>query len=184
VSGAITEDGIWVFAYGSLMWRPGFAHGEVLDGRLFGWHRSLCVYSWVHRGTREQPGVVLGLDRGGSCWGRVFRIAPADEAEVLDYLDRRELVTDVYQRRRLTVQTIRGWVPCWGYVVRPDHVQYAGRLDEPELLRLVRQGEGVSGRCRDYLISTVAHLEAMGIEDGPLHELAKRVGYPEAMRVD
>jgi len=184
VSGDPSADGVWVFAYGSLMWRPGFAHGEVLDGRLFGYHRSLCVYSWVHRGTREQPGVVLGLDRGGSCWGRVFEIARKDEAEVLAYLDRRELVTDVYQRRRLSVQTLRGRIACWGYVIRRDHEQYAGRLQEAELLRLVSQGEGVSGRCRDYLISTVAHLEAMGIEDGPLHELAKRVGYPEAVRID
>jgi glutathione-specific gamma-glutamylcyclotransferase len=167
--------GSWVFAYGSLMWRPGFEHEEVLDGRLFGYHRSLCVYSFVHRGTPERPGLVLGLDRGGSCRGRVFRIAPAREAEILDYLDRRELVTAVYRRIRRPVATLIGRVPAWCYVVRREHAQYAGVLDPPRLIELVRQGEGISGRCTDYLVSTVAHLEAMGIVDGPLHDLAQRI---------
>jgi len=165
--------GIWVFAYGSLMWRPGFPHEEVLDARLRGYHRSLCVYSFVHRGTPECPGVVLGLDRGGSCRGRAFRIAPSREAEILDYLDRRELVTAVYERRRLQVDTASGRLPAWCYVVRRAHPQYAGRLEDGRLLELIRQGRGISGDCGDYIISTVDHLEAMGIVDGPLHDLAR-----------
>ena len=165
-------DPIWVFAYGSLMWRPDFPFDEVLDASLHGYHRSLCVYSWVHRGTREVPGVVLGLDRGGSCRGRIFRIEPAREAEVLAYLDAREMVTAVYRRKRLLVSSEVGRLPAWSYVVRRDHEQYAGKLAPARLLELIHQGEGVSGRCRDYLLSTVAHLEAMGIVDGPLHALA------------
>ncbi|MGH6945584.1 MAG: gamma-glutamylcyclotransferase [Geminicoccaceae bacterium] len=165
----------WVFAYGSLLWRPGFACEEVLDARLHGYHRSLCVYSWVHRGTREVPGIVLGLDRGGSCRGRVFRIAPRNVEEILAYLDERELVTAVYRRKRLLVGTPRGRLPAWCYVVRREHEQYAGRLEARRLLELIRQGCGISGRCREYLSSTVAHLEAMGIVDGPLHALARQV---------
>jgi len=165
-----------VFAYGSLMWRPGFAHTDVLNAYLRGYHRSLCVYSWVHRGTRERPGLVLGLDRGGSCRGRAFAIAPQTEAEVLRYLDARELVTEVYRRKRLEVITPRGRLPAWCYVVRRDHPQYAGKLDARSVLELVRSGIGQSGHCRDYLVSTVSHLEELGILDRPLEALARRLG--------
>jgi len=157
------------------MWRPGFAHDEAAHARLRGYHRALCVYSWVHRGTQERPGLVLGLDRGGSCRGWAFRIDQAQEAETLAYLDARELVTDVYQRRRLPVTLAGGRVAAWCYVVRQDHVQYAGKLEEQRVLELVRHAAGRSGRCCDYVVSTVSHLEQMGIADGPLHALARRL---------
>lgn len=169
------NDGAWVFAYGSLMWRQGFAFEEVREARLYGYHRSLCVYSWVHRGTPERPGLVLGLDRGGSCRGRAYRVAPEREGAVLAYLDERELVTAVYRRRLLHVHTEEGMVPAWCYLVRRDHEQYAGRLEEPDLLRFIRQGHGQSGRCDAYVLSTVAHLEEMGVVDGPLHDLARHL---------
>ena len=167
------SEGVWIFAYGSLMWRPGFAYDEATPARLHGYHRSLCVYSWVHRGTRDAPGVVLGLDRGGSCRGWAFRVSAAQEIAILEYLDGRELVTDVYRRRRLPVTISERRVLAWGYVVRREHPQYAGQLGAERLLDLVRRGVGRSGRCRDYLASTVGHLESMGIVDGPLHALAK-----------
>ncbi len=172
---SLPDDPVWVFAYGSLMWRPGFAHQAALPARLHGYHRSLCIYSIVHRGTPERPGLVLGLDRGGSCRGWVFGVDQAQEAEVLSYLDERELVTAVYERRRLAVTTAHGRLPAWCYVARREHPQYAGRLDEGSLLGLVRHGVGRSGHCRDYIISTVGHLETIGIVDGPLHALVKRL---------
>jgi cation transport protein ChaC len=171
----LTDADPWVFAYGSLMWRPGFEHEDVLDGWLTGYHRSLCVYSWVHRGTEAHPGLVLGLDRGGSCRGRVIRVRKEREAEVLAYLDARELVTDVYRRRHLRVRTTNGTVMAWCYVVRRDHEQYAGRLEVEQSVELIRQGYGVSGHCRDYVLSTVGHLEELGVVDGPLHVLARRL---------
>ncbi|MGH6903052.1 MAG: gamma-glutamylcyclotransferase [Geminicoccaceae bacterium] len=171
-------DGAWIFAYGSLMWQPGFAYVEAAPARLHGYHRSLCIYSIVHRGTPEQPGLVLGLDRGGSCRGWAFRVDPAQEAEVLAYVDARELVTDVYRRKRLPVTVGGRRVPAWSYVVRREHSQYAGQLADDRLLDLVRRGAGRSGQCRDYLLSTVGHLEAMGIVDGPLHALAKALANP------
>jgi cation transport protein ChaC len=166
-------DGVWIFAYGSLMWRPGFAYAEAAPARLHGYHRSLCIYSIVHRGTPEQPGLVLGLDRGGSCRGWAFRVRAEQEAAVLAYVDARELVTEVYRRKRLPVTVAGQRVPAWSYVVRREHPQYAGQLAPDRLLDLVRRGVGRSGHCRDYLLSTVSHLEAMGIVDGPLHALAK-----------
>lgn len=165
--------GVWIFAYGSLMWQPGFAYAEAAPARLHGYHRSLCVYSWVHRGTRDVPGVVLGLDRGGSCRGWAFRIEPEQEVDILAYVDGRELVTEVYRRKRLPVTIGERRVLAWSYVVRREHPQYAGQLPLDRLLDLVRCGVGRSGRCRDYLLSTVSHLENMGIVDGPLHLLAR-----------
>lgn len=168
--------GAWFFAYGSLMWRPGFTYRSSSLARLQGYHRSLCIYSWVHRGTPEQPGLVFGLDRGGACKGYAFQVAAQQEAEVIAYLDERELVTDVYRRKRLPIVTEEGSVRAWCYIVRRDHPQYAGRLPEDQLLPLIRNSEGVSGHCRDYVLSTVEHLEEMEVLDRTLARVAERLG--------
>ncbi len=167
--------GGWIFAYGSLMWRPGFTYQTSSLARLHGYHRSLCVYSWVHRGTEEKPGLVFGLDRGGACKGYAFRVAKEQETEVIGYLDERELVTDVYQRKRLPIKIGDASVPAWCYVVRRDHAQYAGRLTEASLLSFIRHSQGVSGHCRDYVLSTVAQLDQMGVLDITLKNVAKRL---------
>ncbi len=165
-----------MFAYGSLMWRPGFAFEASEPARLDGYHRALCVCSRVHRGTPQRPGLVLGLDRGGRCHGRAFGVARAREGEVLAYLDARELVTDVYRRRPLPVVLASGvTVEAWCYVVRRDHEQYLGRLSEAEQLDRVRRAHGVSGPCAEYLRNTVAHLRAMGIHEPELERLARRL---------
>ena len=170
-----TSSGTWIFAYGSLMWRPGFDYQASCTARLQGYHRSLCVYSWVHRGTREEPGLVFGLDRGGACKGYAFRVTAKNEADVIAYLDGRELVTDVYERKCLPIHTDHGPVPAWCYVVRRNHDQYAGRLPSEQLLSLARNGRGVSGHCRDYILSTAAHLDQMGVLDRTLKTLVKQL---------
>src|SRR3954468_20431888 len=98
------EEDLWVFAYGSLMWRPGFSYVERTPARLIGYHRALCVLSHVHRGTPERPGLVLGLDRGGRCHGVAFRVAASEAAATLAYLREREQVTSVYIERGLPVR--------------------------------------------------------------------------------
>jgi len=157
------------------MWKPGFAFRASCQATLHGYHRSLCVYSWVHRGTEECPGLVFGLDRGGACKGFAFEVAPEDEVEVIACLDARELVTDVYRRKRLTITTTAGRVPAWCYIVRRDHPQYAGRLPEAELLRIIERGEGRSGHCRDYVLSTVARLKDLGVDDATLKSVAHKL---------
>jgi cation transport protein ChaC len=167
---------LWVFGYGSLIWNPGFPHLEVRRGRLHGYHRGFCVYSHVYRGSPECPGLVLGLDRGGSCEGLVFRVPEAEAAETLDYLYDRELVTDVYIPRWLTVKTEAGpTVRAAGFIVDRAHLQYAGRLGLEETVGLVLQGQGRGGSCADYLAATVHHLEALDLADRPLRLLLREV---------
>ncbi len=166
----------WVFGYGSLIWRPGFAHVETQRARLFGYRRALCVYSFVHRGTPERPGLVLGLDRGGSCVGLAFRVAGDLRGEVIAYLRAREQVTQVYLERMLDVRLESGEsVAAVAYIADRRHRQYAGALDEADAAAVVAGAAGQSGRNEDYVLSTVAHLEALGIRDRWLEGVARRV---------
>ncbi|GBD42714.1 hypothetical protein HRbin40_00169 [bacterium HR40] len=175
---------VWVFGYGSLMWRPGFPVDRSEPARLDGWHRRLCIWSYHWRGTRSRPGLVLGLDRGGCCWGRALAVAAEREAETLSYLDGRELVSDVYERRRLPVVLACGdTVEAWTYVARPDHPQFARELDEETTLATIRAACGHGGRCLDYVVETVAHLRAMGIGEPELERLAQRLlEFPDQTR--
>jgi glutathione-specific gamma-glutamylcyclotransferase len=170
-----SKDDLWVFGYGSLMWRPGFEFIEQVPARLIGEHRALCVYSFVHRGTPEKPGLVLGLDRGGACRGIAFRVAAKHRASTVAYLRAREQVTSVYREVMRSVwleNEPRQRVSALAYVVDRGHVQYAGRLSLPEQLRHVQQGHGQSGANREYVLSTVKAIEAEGFRDAPLHRLA------------
>jgi glutathione-specific gamma-glutamylcyclotransferase len=172
----LSRGDLWVFGYGSLMWRPGFEFVEQVPARLIGEHRALCVYSFVHRGTPEKPGLVLGLDRGGACRGIAFRVAARHHDATVLYLRAREQVTSVYREVTRSVwleNEPRQRVSALTYVVDRGHVQYAGRLSLADQLRHVRQGHGQSGANRDYVISTVKAIEAEGFRDGPLHQLAQ-----------
>jgi cation transport protein ChaC len=171
----LSNDDLWVFGYGSLMWRPGFEFVEQVPARLIGEHRALCVYSFDHRGTPEKPGLVLGLDRGGACRGIAFRVAAGRRTDTVDYLRGREQTTHVYREVMRSVwleNEARQRVSALAYVVDRGHVQYAGRLSLAEQLHYVRQGHGRSGNNRDYVLSTVKSIEAQGFRDPPLHQLA------------
>ncbi|MBZ9964113.1 gamma-glutamylcyclotransferase [Mesorhizobium sp. BR1-1-2] len=166
----------WVFGYGSLIWRPGFAHVETRRARLHGYRRALCVYSFVHRGTRERPGLVLGLDRGGSCVGLAFRVPGELRDEVVAYLRERELVTNVYLERMLNVRLDGGGTAeAVAYIVDRDHEQYAGALDAAHAAAVVRGAVGQSGNNEDYVSSTLDHLRALGIRDHWLEDVARRI---------
>ncbi len=169
---------LWVFAYGSLMWRPGFDFVERLPARVLGAHRSLCVLSYIHRGTPERPGLVLGLDRGGTCRGIAYRVRASRRNDTLAYLREREQGTAVYRECMRSVwlsSEPERQVAALCYVVDRDHPQYAGRMSLEDQLRHVRQGHGRSGPNRDYVISTVSELEALGFRDANLHLLVQRL---------
>lgn len=182
LSNAHETGDLWVFGYGSLMWRPGFDFLERMPARLIGLHRALCVFSFVHRGSPEKPGLVLGLDRGGMCRGVAFRVAAAKREATVAYLRGREQVTSVYLEtvRRIELEDeARRQVGCQvralTYVVDRGHVQYAGRLSVAESVHYVRQGHGRSGINRDYVVETVRALEALGYRESDLHRIAEQL---------
>jgi glutathione-specific gamma-glutamylcyclotransferase len=177
IQASAAED-LWVFGYGSLMWHPGFEFLERIPARLIGLHRALCVYSFVHRGTPERPGLVLGLDRGGMCRGIAFRVAAKSREQTIAYLRAREQVTTVYLEtvRRVELEDKeRRQVQALCFLVDRSHVQYAGRLSLEERVHLVRQGHGRSGANRDYVIETVQALESLGYRETDLHLIAARL---------
>ncbi len=169
---------LWVFGYGSLMWRPGFDFIESRSALLRGAHRSLCVYSVVHRGTAARPGLVLGLDAGGSCRGLAFRVEAGAVPETLGYLRGREQATDVYleKRRPVALDGSRRKVEALCFLVDRTHGQYAGRLPIAEQAELVRGGHGQSGNNIDYVANTLRHLDEMGLAEPALEEVMAKVG--------
>lgn len=170
---------LWVFGYGSLMWRPGFDYLERIPARLRGLHRALCVFSHVHRGTPERPGLVFGLDRGGMCRGIAYRIAAHARTKTIAYLRGREQVTSVYREamRRIELEDgSRRQIEALCYLVDRGHTQYAGPLTLAERVHYVRQGHGQSGNNRDYVLDAVRALEALGYRETDLHLLAQRLG--------
>ena len=155
---------LWVFGYGSLIWRPGFEFIERVPAPLIGEHRSLCIYSFVHRGTPEKPGLVLGLDRGGACRGIAFRVAEGTAPNGHLFARARAGHLGLPRGDAIGVAGERGAerVSALAYVVDRGHVQYAGRLSLAEQLRYVLQGHGQSGVNRDYVLATVKAIEAEG----------------------
>jgi len=167
---------LWVFGYGSLIWRPGFPFQERAKARLAGFHRSLCIHSHVHRGTPERPGLVFGLDRGGSCVGMAFRVSEADREATVAYLRERELVTNVYREVTLPVRLLDGRpVRALAYVVDRGHAQYAGRLGIDEAAALVARSHGQSGANVDYVRSALTEIEALGLRDPWLSAVVARL---------
>ncbi len=170
------SDDFWIFGYGSLMWRPGF---DFLDSALawvHGYHRSLCVFSHVHRGTPERPGLVLGLDHGGSCQGVAFRVAAKNRAATIAYLRERELVTSVYREKIVALRFSEGArIRALTYIVDRTHDQYAGRLPVEEMTRLVSTGVGATGDNPAYVRNTYEHLLQLDIHDKALAEVVRRL---------
>jgi len=170
-------DDFWVFGYGSLMWNPGFAFEERQQARLHGYRRSLCISSSVYRGTEEKPGLVLGLERGGSCLGVAFRVQGKDQDSVMAYLRGRELVTNVYKERVVAIAFADGRRgSAVTYVADPAHEQYIGGLAVAEAASIVATASGRSGPNTDYVFNTVQHLQDMGIRDSLLESIAANVG--------
>ena len=168
----------WIFGYGSLMWNPGFDFKEQAPAVAYGFHRAFCVSSFHYRGTPQNPGLVLGLDRGGSCRGLAFNIRRADAEQVFSYLWQREMITGIYAPRFIRLQVLTGdrpYVNGLTFVADPQHPQYIGDLALPDMVKRISEACGQNGDCHDYLTRTVAHLDQLGIPDGPIHRLLLEV---------
>ncbi|WP_094810744.1 gamma-glutamylcyclotransferase [Bordetella genomosp. 12] len=166
---------LWVYGYGSLIWRPDFAFEERRLAMLRGHHRALCLWSRVNRGTPECPGLVFGLDRGGSCRGVVYRLAGAQVPEYFPALWDREMSTGAYLPRWLTCQTENGPVQALVFIMNRANPAYIRALPEEEVLAIVRRAAGRYGPCTDYVVETARALRAAGIHDARLEGLARHL---------
>jgi cation transport protein ChaC len=183
----------WIFAYGSLMWNPGFAYLESHPALVRGYHRSFCVESTHYRGTKEKPGLVLGLDRGGACRGRAYKVCRTQGKTVSDYLHEREMLSGIYEPRWLKATLLPAVdspmevpakrkaprfpsrvVIAAAYVVDRLHQGYR-RLRPERIAEQILQGVGTNGTNVAYLENTVRHLDELGVADCPLHDVLRLV---------
>ena len=166
---------VWVFGYGSLMWNPAIRFRERAHARLFGWHRSFCLWTPVGRGTPDNPGLVLALDRGGSCHGIAYRVAAEDRDTELDLLWQREMVSDGYRPRWVRLHCGGRSVEAITWVINPAGDRYAGKLEASTIAGHLATAEGRLGSGRDYLENTIAHLDELGIREKRLHRIRDAV---------
>lgn len=167
------EGDFWLFAYGSLMWNPEFNYLRAETARLHGYHRRLCLWSVEHRGTFEKPGLVMGLDRGGSCHGQAFLIDKVDATEIIDRLNQREMLTGAYRSEMKTLRLGSGeQVGGVCLIARRDHPQYAADLDQQHTIDCVHAAQGGRGSNREYVLNTTRRLQQMGLRDSRLEAIA------------
>ena len=170
-------DGIWVFAYGSLIWNPAILISGRRVADAVGWHRSFCLSVKMGRGTPEQPGAMLGLRPGGRCPGVVLRVAEADMALELDLLWRREMVADGYVPHWVPIEDEHGgdMGAAIAFTINPTQPSYCGDLDEDAIVARLATARGRLGSGAEYLFNTQAGLAAMGVADPYLDRLAASV---------
>jgi cation transport protein ChaC len=173
--------GRWVFGYGSLMWRPGFAFVERQAAVLHGRRRAFCIYSVHHRGTPQRKGLVLGLAAGGAVRGAAYRVSETDWPEVYAYLLEREQPTETYVEAAVQVRLADGRkVQALGFLSDTSHPQWAGDLSLEQQAQLIAGSSGLSGRNIDYLRDLVMHLHEEKIRDRGMERLLARVEALEA----
>ena len=171
---AYPEGDFWVFAYGSLMWNPEFDYLRSETACLNDFHRCLCLWSVEYRGTPNRPGLVMGLDNGGSCMGRAFLVSETGAPDIIAQLNEREMITGAYRSSLQPLQLGTGErVEGVCLVARHDHPQYAPRLDRQVIIDLVKHAHGARGSNREYVLNTVSHLREMGMVDDILDEIGQ-----------
>lgn len=162
---------VWVYGYGSLIWRPEFEFLERRAALLYGYHRSLCLWSRINRGTPEQPGLVFGLDSGGSCKGVAFRISGDDVPEVFDALWRREMPSGAYTPRWLSCKTDAGLITALTFVMNRNTDAYVPHMPLEQLVSVIKAAHGINGPCIEYVIETAHALKKSKIKDKRLQSV-------------
>ena len=166
---------IWVFGYGSLIWNPTIHFLEKRIGHVTGYHRRFCLWTHLGRGNPDCPGLLLGLEHGGSCSGVAFRVDANIAERECRVIWHREMVSGSYIPRWVDVQTDDGDVRAIAFIINHEHIRYAGRLSDEKVAESIANAEGTLGNCADYLINTADHLEELGILDAPLRHLRGEV---------
>jgi cation transport protein ChaC len=162
---------VWVFAYGSLMWKPEVPVLEKRRAMLHGWHRRFCMWQWRHRATRERPNLMLALDRGGCCHGMVLRLPGREVHALMDKLWRREMIGRGYHARWVRVATPTGPVMAVAFVVRREGLRYAGRLPDEQVADYMARACGYAGSAAEYLLNTWEMAEQHGLGDAYLRRM-------------
>jgi cation transport protein ChaC len=175
LAGVDVSLGVWLFGYGSLIWNPAFDFADRRVGTIYGHHRRFCLWTHLGRGCPERPGLVLGLERGGSCRGVAYRIAPEKVEDELEIVWRREMISGAYVPCWVTARTHAGPVRALTFVINHAHERYARFLPDDRIAEVIATASGTLGPCADYLINTVDHLAELGIHDRPLERLRSRV---------
>ncbi len=166
---------VWVFGYGSLIFNPVIEHTHRINARIYGNHRRFCLRTRIGRGSPACPGLVLALDRGGSCAGVAFKLNPETAIAELDLLWRREMITLSYKARWVRLHTVQGIKSGIAFVSIPDHQNYAPAMSLDSEAEIIAAASGFIGPCRDYLFDTVAGLHDHGIRDEHLENLVTAV---------
>ncbi len=164
---------VWVFGYGSLIWNPCIHVAARAKARLYGYHRELCLWTPLGRGTREQPGLVFGLERGGSCHGLALAIDGAHARQELRLVWRREMLSGAYLPRWVKLRSEIGPLRAIAFVMNPEHSRYAGTLCESVKVDAVARATGALGSCFEYVASTLDHLAELGVRDAHLERIRR-----------
>lgn len=176
LAGHVPGQDAWVFGYGSLMWNPAFRMAGRRLGTVRGYHRRFCLWLSRGRGSAECPGLMLALDRGGTCRGIAFRIAAAEVRDELLLVWRREMLSGAYLARWVNVVTEDGPVRAVTFVVNPAHARYAGKLTEAATADRIMAASGELGSCLDYFDRTVRILRTLQVHDAALERIGREIG--------
>ena len=169
-------DDLWVFGYGSLIWNPVVSFNHRIMATIYGYHRRFCMWTTIGRGSPDCPGLVLGLDKGGSTKGMVFRIDKKIAVRELDILWRREMMADSYKPVWVTAQTDEGPVRALTFAMRRDRPIFAPPMPLDKTARIIHDAVGFVGPCKEYLLNTQEALASVGIYDKQMAQLSKLVG--------
>ncbi|MGP1614575.1 MAG: gamma-glutamylcyclotransferase [Pollutimonas bauzanensis] len=173
LAGWTADEDVWVYGYGSLIWRPEFDFAEQRTALLHGYHRALCLWSRVNRGTPDQPGLVFGLDIGGSCRGMAYRIPAGDVPSTMEALWRREMPSGAYIPRWLNCRTEHGVVSALAFTMNRNTDAYVRGLPTERLISIVRNAHGSYGPCIEYVLETARALKQSNIQDKRLQALVR-----------
>jgi glutathione-specific gamma-glutamylcyclotransferase len=169
------QDDLWIFGYGSLIWRPEFDFAERRPALVHGWHRALKMWSRINRGTPERPGLVFGLLSGGCCRGVVFRISREQGGATLAALWSREMALAVYDPRWLVAQTPQGPVRALAFTLSRKSPSHTGELSEEEYRAIFSLASGIYGTTHDYAHRTLEELRRHNIRDRNLEKLLRLI---------
>lgn len=168
------HDETWIFAYGSLIWKPACDFVEMRTGLLHGWHRAFCLgWNNRHRGSPERPGLMLALDRGGACKGALYRLPDDRRDECLIKLFEREMGwrPSPFPPRMVTVRSGERTIRALTFCIDRKSGRYVSGLSDERIADVLATAVGTRGSMAEYLFATVAHLEEMGIHDPHLWRL-------------